>query len=82
MSLETVTVTLPDFWASALINGDESGLEDSDIAKMERVLARLGLAAGHCLTCGEDEPSFMRWHDAAPDVLACNCLEYTFATYP
>lgn len=69
------TYTLPAFWASALVNGDFSGLEPGD----EKILdawfdARPEL--GGCLSCSE-EPEFRKHHDA-PDVLACDCLEFSF----
>jgi hypothetical protein len=39
--METSIVTLPAYWASALINGDTSGMDDSEIADMERELEGL-----------------------------------------
>jgi len=39
MAIETDTVTLPAYWACALVNGDVSGMEDSEIAAMERHIA-------------------------------------------
>lgn len=37
MAIKVETVTLPAFLASALVNGDESGLEDSDMDCLNRV---------------------------------------------
>jgi len=45
MPLETDTITLPDFWACALINGDKSGMEDNEIAHMDAYL-KTALAGG------------------------------------
>ncbi|MBS3648826.1 hypothetical protein KEU06_09430 [Pseudaminobacter sp. 19-2017] len=42
MSIEVDTVTAPAYWASALINGDESGMEDHEIKAMEMWLKGLG----------------------------------------
>ena len=42
MTLEVDEITLPAFLACALINGDESGLEESDERVLARVYAMLG----------------------------------------
>jgi hypothetical protein len=42
MALEVDVITLPAFLASALINGDESGLEESDERVLADVYAMLG----------------------------------------
>ena len=81
--METTTYTLPAYWASALFNGDLSGLEESD----EEAL--MSLIAGEQLPdpigiVGDDkeygpESFFCTYHDARPyGVLACDCLEYIF----
>ena len=73
--MKTETYTLPAFWASALVNGDYSGLEDDDEAHLVAWLAaHPGL--GSCLSCTE-EAEFRKHHDA-PGVLACDCLDFTF----
>ncbi len=41
MAIETDAVTLPSYWASALINGDTSGMDDTEITDMEAELAAL-----------------------------------------
>ena len=74
--MKTVTYTLPAFWASALINGDFSGLEDDD----ERLLNEwfeYHPELGGCLDC-TDETEFRWHHDATPEVLSCECLVFTF----
>ena len=69
------TYTLPAFWASALVNGDFSGLESVDEKILDRWLdARPEL--GGCLSCTE-EPGFRKHHDA-PEVLACDSLDFSF----
>jgi hypothetical protein len=35
-----IDYVLPEHWACALINGDESGMEQSDIDEMDRFLGR------------------------------------------
>ena len=33
--IKTISLDLPSFWASALINGDESGLEDEEQEQLD-----------------------------------------------
>lgn len=73
--MKTQTYTLPAFWACALINADESGMEDADIQAMNEWLDTE--KPGYCLDCSE-ESFFTKWHDASEFVLACDCLEFTF----
>ena len=70
--------TLPAYWASALINGDYSGLTDDDEKELEKTLKALGVTSGQCTGCSE-EPEFRKYHDAQPyGVLASDCLDYCF----
>lgn len=71
------TYTLPIFWASALINGDFSGLEPGEIAILQHWLSSHPELGG-CLSCTQ-EAEFRKHHDA-PSVLACDCLDFTFPT--
>lgn len=74
--MDTQTYWLPAHWASALINGDTTGLDDADENILDWVMTAEGLPAP--IACGE-EVSFLKYHDAQPyGVLACDCLEYTF----
>lgn len=76
--MKTIKLTLPEFWASALINGDFSGLEDDEIIELESWLSwAAGENIGFCLDAG-DERSFIQYHDASAYVLACTCLDFTF----
>lgn len=78
------TYTLPSHWASALINGDTSGLDDHDCTMLEAV--EIGENLGHCLgIVGDDrpdgcpDPAFHAWHDARGyGVLACHCFDFVF----
>ena len=74
--MKTETYTLPAFWASALINGDVSGLRDPEEAELNRWLANHPELRG-CLSCS-DESEFKHRHDASPDVLSCDCLNFVF----
>jgi len=73
--MKTIKFTLPDFWASALINDDASGLDDDEHDQLNEWL--LNVKPGHCLSVS-DEYKFTKYHDARDYVLACDCLEYIF----
>lgn len=79
--MKTISYTLPAYWASALVNGDTSGLSDTEknnIAAWRETVAQD--ISGDCLTCS-DEPAFItRFHDAIEmyEGLITECLIYTF----
>lgn len=74
--MKTITYTLPEFWASALINDDATGLSDEEHEQLNEWL--LAYAPGFCVSVSDDR-EFTRWHDARDyGVLACDCLEFTF----
>ena len=55
---ETREYTLPVYWASYLINGDASGLEDGEQKKIDRWLAHESV--GPCVDVSED--AWFQWH--------------------
>jgi len=71
--LETITYTLPSYWASYLINGDASGISDDDQAQADAFLKREGLPSP--CSCS-DESWFAHRNDAG--TLAGDVLDYTF----
>jgi hypothetical protein len=79
--METDTVTLPEYWASALINGDFSGLDVGEAERCRGAVATLAAEGWSFVGC-EDEGRFT-WHYALYDVGAdCkggSVLEYTIA---
>ncbi len=79
MTIETYT--LPAYWASALINGDYSGLEYDDIKAIEdfEVSNRKEDHYFACLMC-EGEPYF-KWSNDATN-LGGDVLEYSFDVSP
>lgn len=80
--MQTITMRLPDFWASALINGDISSLDNDDIMKLNNFSHFMVHNYGNCnaVDC-TDEPHFSKYHDATNfDVLACDVLDFTFFT--
>lgn len=73
--MKTTTYTLPAHWACALINGDESGMEEEEIAAMNDWLRNF--KPGACIDC-TGEPEFCHSHDADGYELSGDCLTYTF----
>jgi hypothetical protein len=73
LPMKTIEYTLPEFWASYLINGDASGLEDSEQNEIDEFLKNENL--GFCLSCS-DESEF-KWRNDANN-LGGNCLVYVF----
>lgn len=71
MKIHNETVTLPAYWASALINGDYSGLFGKEHKAVETWITDNPQYAG-CLTCSE-YPELKIF-----DGLLTECLEYTF----
>jgi hypothetical protein len=72
---EAKTLDVPSHWLSALVNGDDSGLDDDECRQLEW-FCRDELSDGWNITAWEDESSFMRYHDAQPyGVLACDSVE-------
>ena len=68
--------TLPEYWASALINGDYSGLDDAEVEALEAW--QEDEKPGLCVGC-DDEREFRANHDASAFwPYAGNCLDYRF----
>lgn len=68
--MQTQTHVLPAYWASALINNDESGMNDQEIIDMNNWLELN--KPGACAEVSE-EPFFGRFAG-----IGCDLLEYTF----
>lgn len=69
--MKTLTYILPAYWASYLINGDASGLEDSERAVVDSFMVNEGNP--NIVDCGE--PYFSRRNDAT--LLAGDVCIYT-----
>lgn len=52
MSFKVIEETAPAIWASYLINGDSSGIEDTDIKQADKFQAWTG---GRIVSCKDDE---------------------------
>jgi hypothetical protein len=74
--IKTISLDLPAFWASALINSDESGLEDEEQEQLDNWVNDNPTL--YCIDVSE-ETFFSKYHDAAKyGVLPCDCSEFTF----
>ena len=78
--METITLELPDHWATALFYDDTSGFEYEDEMQFQEfcqwALENYGTSEPVEM---EEEGHFMTYHDAKQfGVLACNVHRYTF----
>lgn len=79
----SIVEILPAHWASAIVNGDETGMDDADAAAFNAWIEWFQAECGTILTCDvfSDEPQFVKYHGATRHgVLACMCHQYTFIT--
>jgi TPP-dependent indolepyruvate ferredoxin oxidoreductase alpha subunit len=72
-SKKPVTYILPAYWACALINADESGMEESDIKDLNNFLE--SEKPGFCVGCSEEQYFS---HDNDATNLGGDVLEYYF----
>ena len=87
--MEFYSLHLPDFWGSALVNNDYSGLELEDESKLNLFIEYwqddldfsvidVPSDENACI-----ESHFMTYHDAKQfGVLACDCWEYKILIKP
>lgn len=71
---ETVTYTLPAYWASYLINGDSSGINSHDEYFADKFLADRNLQPP--VSCSEE--SWFSHRNDSDNRLGGDVLEYTF----
>nr|BDD45410.1 hypothetical protein 22 [bacterium] len=75
--MTTYQFTLPDHWASAFINNDWTGIEDTEEEKC--MLQFLSDNPGLICIDVRDDSSFVKYHDAADyGVLASDCSTFVF----
>jgi hypothetical protein len=55
MSIEVMTVTLPAYWASALINGDASGMDDEEEVLMNAACEALTADGWYIVDVARDD---------------------------
>lgn len=74
--MNTTTYTLPTHWATALMYGDTSGLDEHDEEAL--LLVTAGEDLPDCVDVLDDS-SFLKYHDAQPyGVLPCDCSTFIF----
>jgi len=73
-TLEIVTYILPSYWASYLLNGDESGIQSEDMYFCDEFLAKHNLPSP--VSCS-DESWFAHRNDSN-NRLAGDVLTYSF----
>ncbi len=80
----TVTFTLPAYWASYLINGDASSFwfDEGGSHVVTDVIDQWmeGEGLGTCLDCSGQ--GFFVWHPDFPHQQGATCLEFTFSLHP
>lgn len=73
-SLESVTLTLPEYWAPALINNDFSGLSKDEVAQIKNFLEEEDLP--YPVGCSDE--AYFSWSNDSGNKLGGNVLEYHF----
>jgi hypothetical protein len=78
--MELEKYELPIHWASALVNGDESGLSEEDQKALDKFTRYMLKVYGQCFCIDvEDDVYFSLYHDATQfGVLAADCAIYCF----
>lgn len=71
--LKVFTYTLPAYWASYLINGDASGLEDGEQAMIDAFVTREGNP--HFCDCGDE--TWFAWSNDAHTRLGGDVCRFT-----
>lgn len=75
MTITTQTYTLPASWASYVINGDASGIEDDEVIVIDAWLNKV--QPGIPTSCSDEQ--FFSWHNDGPTPnIGGDCLEYEF----
>lgn len=75
--MKTETYILPAYWASYLINNDDSGLSDSEYETIRIWQELYAPASGWPIDC--KEYGHARYHDAMRLFpYSCDCAEYVF----
>lgn len=78
MKIKLKEYLLPDFWATALFCGDESGMEPDDIKALDDFIDYMIKQHGQCHAVDIKNDSSFCWSHDAVGVLACDCSTYVF----
>lgn len=69
MSIEVDEVEAPAYWASYLVNGDASGLEDYELNQARAFERKLAQDGWHIVSCGESYTGRWKVYDYADLVI-------------
>ena len=73
--MDVINATAPSHWASYLINGDSSGIDQSNVDATDQWIERQGM--GLPVSC--EDAGFMWTHDACVECpLGSDCQTYVF----
>jgi hypothetical protein len=72
--METIQLDLPSFFASYLINGDSSGLNDQEIQEIDSFLEKKGV--GHCMSMSDE--TWFSWRNDM-NTVGNDVATFTFA---
>ena len=78
--IKEITEELPIYWASYLINGDSSGLEDNEEILIKDTLEHLELYSSQCVSVSDDY-SFRYGRSDLPDLEGGDYAVYTFISH-
>ena len=79
--MKTIELTLPVYWASSLVNDDDTGLDDIEQAQLNSFVADMVFEHGKCFCVDvkTDDDVFTSYHDANEyGVLATDCAIFVF----
>ena len=79
-NIKEITEELPIYWASFLINGDSSGLEDGEEYLIKETLEHLELSSSECVSVSDDY-SFRYGRSDLPDLEGGDYAVYTFISH-
>lgn len=69
---------LPVYWASCLINGDDSGTDEKELAAINAFIAKEDLQGWHCTEVSER--SWFQWGNDGTN-LGCETARFTFVNF-
>jgi hypothetical protein len=85
MTMQTETFELPTHWATSLLYGDNSAVDDDqDTQALDAFIDWMLAKYGQCWAIDvADDHAFARWHDATCfGVFPCDVSTYTFDVTP
>lgn len=78
MTLSAHTFEAPEFWASYLLNGDSSGLSDTDLKQVESYLEAELPEGASIVSCADEGRFTWSYRLYGGDANGGSVLEYTY----